>query len=206
MRNLFIAIAFLVAYSAHATQEITWESLRPQQTQYQPVSPESKALLTEIYVYGDAMASRQLSPLELDGYNQRVELAKRLGLDVRALLIERREGLRQSNAVIDELRINDMKMGGFLVPLEMSGTTVTQFILVPTSGACIHTPPPPANQTILVEFPKGYEMQDLYTPVWVEGDLAAEPVEASVELVDGNQAVKAGYVINASRVEVYAVE
>lgn len=203
MRYLFLFLTCLSALKVHAAQEITWESLRPQQTQYQSVTPENKALLTEIYAYEVAMQSRQLSPMELDGYNQRVALAEKLGLNVRVLLAEREESLRDFNSVIDDLRIDDMKLVGFLVPLEMTGMEVTQFILVPTAGACIHTPPPPANQTVLVEFPEGYEMQSLYTPVWVTGDLKADKVSASVELIDGNQPVEAGYVINASQVQVY---
>ncbi|MGP8304895.1 hypothetical protein [Vibrio sp. YIC-376] len=49
-------------------------------------------------------------------------------------------------------------------------------------------------------------MQSLYTPVWVSGELRTDSVNASVELVDGNQVVKAGYVINASSVEVYVAD
>ncbi|EKO3428114.1 DUF3299 domain-containing protein [Vibrio fluvialis] len=206
MRYLFLTVSLLVVYTAQAAQEITWESLRPQPTHYQSVLPEHKALLAEIYVYEVAMESRQLSPLELDGYNQRVALATKFGLDVRTLLAERATGSREANEVIDKLRFDHMKLGGFLVPLEMSGTVVTQFILVPTAGACIHTPPPPANQTILVDFPAGYEMHSLYTPVWVEGDLIADSAEASVELTDGNQAIKAGYKINATSVNLYKTQ
>ena len=91
-----------------------------------------------------------------------------------------------------------MKLAGFLVPLEIQGMVGTQFILVPTGGACIHTPPPPVNQTILVNFPEGFKMRSLYTPVWVKGDIKAEVVSASVTLSDGNQAIETGYVIEAS--------
>ncbi|MFA0725091.1 DUF3299 domain-containing protein, partial [Vibrio sp. 10N.222.49.E5] len=78
---------------------------------------------------------------------------------------------QQTNDIVPDLSINDMKLAGFLVPLEMEGLIGKQFILVPTAGACIHTPPPPVNQTILVEFPEGHELQSLYTPVWVTGNI-----------------------------------
>ncbi|GAM70100.1 lipoprotein [Vibrio sp. JCM 19236] len=48
---------------------------------------------------------------------------------------------------------------------------MTKFFLVPTAGACIHTPPPPPNQIVLVDYPEGIELVSLATPVWVEGEL-----------------------------------
>ncbi|MCA0937152.1 DUF3299 domain-containing protein [Vibrio alginolyticus] len=205
MKYLFLIITCLAVHTVQAAQEISWESLIPDQPKFQSVSPANKALVTEIYVYEVAMQSRQLSPMELDGYNQRVTLAEKLGLNVRELVAEMAAGEQELNRVISDLYINNIKLVGFLVPLEMTGLEVTQFILVPTAGACIHTPPPPVNQTILVEFPEGYEMSSLYTPVWVTGDLKADKVDASVALIDGNQPVEAGYVIDASQVQIYEV-
>ena len=186
-----------------AQQTITWESLRPQQTQYQTISPSDKALIAEIYVYSTAKQSRTLSPMELRGYQQLLELAERRGLNVDELLTQRAAGQQQANSVIADLNVDDMKLAGYLVPLEMSGLVGTQFILVPTAGACIHTPPPPMNQTILVDFPEGYELQSLYTAVWVKGDIKAGTVDMSVALSDGNQTVQSGYVVSADEIEVY---
>lgn len=39
---------------------------------------------------------------------------------------------------------------GYVVPLETDKTGLTEFLLVPYFGACIHTPPPPANQIVHV--------------------------------------------------------
>ena len=39
-----------------------------------------------------------------------------------------------------------VKVPGFAVPLEDWASSVTEFLLVPYVGACIHTPPPPPNQ------------------------------------------------------------
>jgi len=46
---------------------------------------------------------------------------------------------------------------------------VTAFILVPFVGACIHVPPPPANQLVFVTTEKPYESEGLYEPVNVIG-------------------------------------
>lgn len=203
MKNLLIIISvFFVQYS-YASDIITWESLKPSQNQYQSISPDDKALLNEIYAYEVVQQTRQLSPMEKDGYNQRVALAEKFGLNVRELLKQRDRAQQETNSNFNNLTLEDIKLAGYLIPLEMEGLMGTQFILVPTAGACIHTPPPPANQIVLINFPEGYELQSLYTPVWVEGDIKAESISASVTLSDGNQGIQTGYVIDASDIEKY---
>lgn len=71
---------------------------------------------------------------------------------------------------------NDMdgasvRIPGYLVPLEDTKVGLKEFLLVPYFGACIHTPPPPANQIIYVKAdkpPKGFHSMDT---VWVSGTL-----------------------------------
>ena len=41
-----------------------------------------------------------------------------------------------------------VRIPGYLVPLEYDGTGVSAALLVPYVGACIHVPPPPANQMV----------------------------------------------------------
>ncbi len=43
-----------------------------------------------------------------------------------------------------------VKLAGYVVPLEYKGDEIREFLLVPYFGACIHTPPPPANQIVHV--------------------------------------------------------
>ena len=40
------------------------------------------------------------------------------------------------------------------MPLKGDNKTVTDFLLVPYFGACVHLPPPPTNQVVLVTYPK----------------------------------------------------
>ena len=71
---------------------------------------------------------------------------------------------------------NDMdgasvRIPGYLVPLEDTKAGLKEFLLVPYFGACIHSPPPPANQIIYVKAdkpPKGFHSMDT---VWVSGTL-----------------------------------
>ncbi len=64
-----------------------------------------------------------------------------------------------------------VRIPGYLVPLDDSKGGLKEFLLVPYFGACIHTPPPPANQIIHVrpQTPaKGLHSMDT---VWVSGTL-----------------------------------
>ncbi|MFA0698623.1 DUF3299 domain-containing protein, partial [Vibrio sp. 10N.222.49.C9] len=78
-----------------------------------------------------------------------------------------------------------------------------KFFLVPTAGACIHTPPPPPNQIVLVEYPEGIELVSLQTPVWVEGELFNEAAKANVNYSDGASNVETVYQMSAQEVELY---
>ncbi|MGR5061932.1 DUF3299 domain-containing protein [Photobacterium sp. DNB22_13_2] len=68
----------------------------------------------------------------------------------------------------------DVKLAGFVVPLEWNDYAVTEFLLVPYFGACIHMPPPPANQMVHVKYPQGVENLLLRDAIWLEGTLEAQ--------------------------------
>jgi hypothetical protein len=62
-----------------------------------------------------------------------------------------------------------VRLPGFVVPLEDSKDGLKEFLLVPYFGACIHSPPPPANQIVhvLPKTPaKGFRSMDT---VWITG-------------------------------------
>jgi hypothetical protein len=115
----------------------------------------------------------------------------------------RRKLVLQRTTVREEWNNRDIKIPGYLVPLDYDGTRVVEFLLVPYAGACIHTPPPPANQIILVRFEQGLAMSGLFTPVWVSGHLSVDRSEQSVSLSDGTTAFEVGYAIEATEVVEY---
>lgn len=98
-------------------------------------------------------------------------------------------------AVRPELDGKFVKIPGFVIPLEGDDQTITEFLLVPYFGACIHVPPPPPNQIIYVKFPQGAPVQELWDVIYVVGKLKAEPVSSDV--------ADAGYKIEGSRIEPY---
>ena len=60
---------------------------------------------------------------------------------------------------------------GYVVPLDFSGSDITEFLLVPFVGACIHVPPPPPNQLVLVTTSTPFRLRGLFDPVEVTGTL-----------------------------------
>jgi hypothetical protein len=70
-----------------------------------------------------------------------------------------------------DLNGNRVRIPGFVVPLERKGNLITEFLLVPYFGACIHTPPPPANQIIHVFASKPVRDTATMDAVWVNGTL-----------------------------------
>ncbi len=77
--------------------------------------------------------------------------------------------------VVEKLDGERVKLPGFIVPLEIAdGGKVSEFLLVPYFGACIHYPPPPPNQIVYVTVPKPAELESLWTPVWVTGEMRTE--------------------------------
>jgi hypothetical protein len=66
-------------------------------------------------------------------------------------------------------------IGGYVVPLDFEAMRVKEFLLVPFVGACIHVPPPPANQIVYVKAEQGFDVQGTFDPVWVTGTLKVTP-------------------------------
>lgn len=68
---------------------------------------------------------------------------------------------------------------GFMVPLEDDLDHVTEFLLVPYAGACIHVPPPPPNQIVYVKMNKNTQVQVTFTdPILVTGTLQISTVQS----------------------------
>jgi hypothetical protein len=92
--------------------------------------------------------------------------------------------------VVQALDGVEARLPGYIVPLEVSEEgRVTEFLLVPYFGACIHVPPPPSNQIVHVTTELGVPLALLYEPYWVEGPLRVR--RGSSELADTGYAMEA---------------
>ena len=98
--------------------------------------------------------------------------------------------------VVKEMDGKTVKLPGYVVPLEGDGKAVSEFLLVPYYGACIHVPPPPANQTVYVDAQKiKAKVNRLFDTVWVTGQIKLEKTS--------NELAEAGYTMDALKVEPY---
>ena len=154
------------APAAQATfREITWDDLIP--TDWKPEAFLADLKLDELQD-ADPRASEAMQRMR-DEWN-------------RAPVVERLAGA-------------SVRIPGFVVPLETDGEQIREFLLVPYFGACVHVPPPPANQLIHVipdqPVPAGWNM----LPVWVEGVMAVGRVDSEMGV--------AGYQLRGIKVEEY---
>jgi hypothetical protein len=80
---------------------------------------------------------------------------------------------------LKQLNKHVVRMAGFMVPLEDEDDNVSEFLLVPWVGACIHTPPPPPNQIVDVHASGSKKIKvDLEAPIWVQGHLDISTVKS----------------------------
>ena len=99
------------------------------------------------------------------------------------------------------IKLNDtlngayIRMPGFIIPLDLTAEGVTDFLLVPYVGACIHTPPPPANQLVMVSNSTPWPDDDLWAPVWVTGLMRTQ--------LQSTELGQTGYALSADTMEVY---
>ena len=101
--------------------------------------------------------------------------------------------------VVESLNDESVKIPGFMVPIEYDEKNISEFLLVPYFGACIHTPPPPANQIVYVKTGGfGPHPDMMWDPVWVTGTITAEHIK--------NEMGDAGYTLDAMAVAPYLFE
>jgi hypothetical protein len=127
---------------------------------------------------------------------------KKAGIDIAEIMAKRKE---IQTAVDENLKGQDVRIPGYLLPLEVSDGKVTEFLLVPYVGACIHVPPPPPNQIVHVEVIQkgGYKNGKLYETVWVTGKIDVNSGVKQIYLVDGFADIDIGYTMQANHIEPY---
>ena len=139
-----------------------------------------------------------------EGWDPLAEVEAMMGDDVQSLSDNSARAVELFNAyqeavraapVVSELDGQDVRLPGFVVPLDFEGTEISEFLLVPYFGACIHVPPPPSNQIVYVETVAAYPLRELFDPVWVTGKLSTQ--------AHLNEVGDAGYTLQATIIEPY---
>lgn len=89
-----------------------------------------------------------------------------------------------------------IRLPGYTVPFDYgSDAEISEFLLVPYYGACLHAPPPPPNQTVFVKTDETIKLKDLSQAVWIEGTLKAQTQTSSL--------ADAAYTIEMTGWEIY---
>lgn len=116
--------------------------------------------------------------------------------DPRAMeIMEKIRALWDEAPVVERLDGQRLRIPGFVVPLEGDGEYIYEFLLVPYFGACIHVPPPPANQLIHVMPDEPIPARWNMLPVWVNGQIMVSRFDSDMG--------SAGYQMRGMRVEEY---
>jgi uncharacterized protein len=213
--RLVVLLTFALASSfcrAETPRQVTWDDLSVKlsaaENPFAALSMDQLELLVDVASARDRRArGMSLSQQDLAGEKSAADKLKNAGIDVDFLLGKRDEIAEKkrakASAVNPALDGKLVRIPGYLLPLEFSGKQVTEFLLVPWVGACIHTPPPPPNQIVHVKSDKPFEMNGNFDAVWVTGRITASAVKKSVYVTDGSSEVDIGYSMRASQLERY---
>ncbi|MDA7428863.1 DUF3299 domain-containing protein [Primorskyibacter aestuariivivens] len=190
--------------------EISWDTLAPPavviENPFETLTDDQMDTLRQILRF-EALAERSD---DAEASTEAQALRKQLagdGLDVdglfaaRLAIMEKREAA--ASGVNEELVGTSVRLPGYVLPLEFKDRKAVEFLLVPTVGACVHTPPPPANQIVHVVYPEGIEVNGLFTPVWITGTMVAQSSVQKVGYVDGQAPVSVSYSMQPVLVEEY---
>ncbi|WP_281613028.1 DUF3299 domain-containing protein [Flammeovirga sp. SubArs3] len=214
-KALFILITAFLSFnlSAQDYQELDWDNLLPENISFDdPFKDLSRSQLLDLKEIAYLINKKKASPEDFpeehqEKLQQKEQSLKEQGIDAHFLLSKREEikEKRQqfAEAVVEDLNHEQVKIPGYLLPLNFSGLEVTEFLLVPWVGACIHTPPPNKNQIIYIKFDKGYEVTSRFESVWITGEMTTQSVSKELYLVDGKSEIFTGYSIHANQILSY---
>lgn len=100
------------------------------------------------------------------------ETLKTLGFDTKT----------KKNVIPPELKKiigKEVTIKGFMMPLDYEAKEVVEFLFMPYVPSCMHVPPPPASQLVLVKMKKGLKIKPSFYPIELTGKLS---VEANADL------------------------
>ena len=139
----------------------------------------------------------ELVPKDWDPFKEMkdLNLAGLSDSDPRATAALKRMREFWDNAPVNpKLEDQAVRIPGYVVPLDDATTGLKEFLLVPYFGACIHTPPPPANQIVHVVPRSAAKFRSMDTG-WVSGTLKAAKSDTAMGA--------SGYRLDAVIVEAY---
>jgi len=99
----------------------------------------------------------------------------------------------QRTPELDKVNGAQVRLRGYMVPFDDEEQKTIEFLLVPIMGQCVHLPPPPPNQIVLVRM-----AGDKLTKIWYD-DLVA--IEGKLEIANQKSPYgDASYKLTATKV------
>ncbi|MEQ3723255.1 DUF3299 domain-containing protein [Alcanivorax sp.] len=174
MRFRVLLLGMVLSLPLHAADSLDWDDLVP--AGYDPGKIYSR-LFDEIYT--------DKEPEDIaDGDSRGVQMLDAIDKAWREAPLK---------ASLDNTRV---RLAGYGVPLEGDENYVREFLLVPYFGACIHTPPPPRNQIVLVKMKgQGVPLDLAVDAMWLEGTLTVSSEDTEYGT--------AGYVLKGESAELF---
>ena len=198
-----------------APEELSWDDLLPKE---KADFDDPFLKLTDEQLQDVAMVARIRnlierekvkpdSPSAAEGKETAAKLEAQ-GIKVDWLISQRDRVAKERRAAaerVDEgIHGKNIRIPGYMLPLKSESKKVTEFLLVPWVGACIHTPPPPPNQMVHVHVPEGVPDKGRFAAIWLEGMIELKPSEYDLFLVDGTMKVKVSYTMDGAAVSDYS--
>ncbi len=205
--TVIVSVISCLLASAGEIRQISWKDLIPGNLTSENLMADLNKEQRDIAIWVINMLEQlpDRGP-DTEQYYKQVDEAmptlKEAGIDIAEIMAKRK---KLQTAVVEELDGQSIRIAGYLLPLEASGDKVTEFLLVPFIGACIHVPPPPPNQIVHVKVlqKNGYKNKKLYDPVWVTGKFAIQSMSKELYLADGSSGINIGYSMQTNQIEQY---
>ncbi|MEP2031038.1 MAG: DUF3299 domain-containing protein [Paracoccaceae bacterium] len=217
MKSLIVlAVLAALGSAASASEIVEWPDLIDQSAQvfddpYRDLSYDDIESLKTIVLAREALVQGGQTEKQKTELEQKAHIAERQlldgGVDVdwlieqRWVVAERRE--KAATAANQNLDGQIVTLTGFAIaaPADNDGTTVVY--LVPERGMCSHMPPPNANQMIRARVSSDWRPRLMHEPVRLTGILSVEETKHSFRIVDGNVPMRASYVLQVSKTELF---
>ena len=189
---------------------VVWAVSAPAQSLRDTVRETVPQVQPALSAEGPPVGASLPGPVRTIGWEQLIPAGWDPYKDLKALNLDKlkdndpkaEEALKKMRQMWDNAPINPSMLGqsvrlpGYLVPLEELPDGIKEFLLVPYFGACVHSPPPPANQIVHVLLDKPVKRFRLMDTVWITGALSATKTDSHMGV--------AGYRMDARAVTPYS--
>jgi len=217
-RYLLILLGFISMSQVNAQpMKIDWQDLQGKVAPYHdPFDDLTEDQLYKLSLYSRVSEMEKLFPsyamkesVLKEAEDAKAQLIKE-NIDIEEMFAQRdiiKEKRKKASLVTNDLLANrEIQMSGYMLALEFDDGEVSEFLLVPTIGACSHKPVPPANQLIHVKTKKSVEAGSPYMPITITGTLRITPSTQDLYLVDGQKQIKMAYSLDNAKVEPFLVK